>query len=97
MSNLVNPHTQITSQTITATTSAAQCADNGARTVFIRSAKANTVTTYVGGSTVTNAGGGSVLVDLQPGEGIFYDIKNSNLLWVVAASATAVIYVSVFE
>ena len=98
MSNLVNPHSQLTPVTLTGTGSAQQMPDNSARTVFIRGAKANTTTLYIGSAnSVTAAGAGAVVVDLQPGEGIFMDIKNSNMLWYIAASASPVAYVTVFE
>lgn len=59
----------------------------GCRTVVLRSDKTNTATIWVGGSTVTTAGAGTVLVDLQPGELISLDLNNSSLLYVAAGSS----------
>lgn len=61
-----------------------------ARTCFIRAAKANSATVWIGDATVTSTGTGNVLIDLQPGESIYLDINNLGLLWAASAAAQAV-------
>ena len=61
-----------------------------ARTCFIRAAKANSATVWVGDATVTNTGTGNVLVDLQPGEGIYVDANNLGLFWAASAAAQTI-------
>jgi len=79
--------------TISATGTRAQLASISGRTFFIRNAKASAGPAYLGGSDVTTGGGGKVMIDLQPGEGIFLDLTNPSGLWVVAAS-TATVYLT---
>jgi hypothetical protein len=79
-----------------AVTARQQLANRGARTVLLRSAKTNTVAIWIGDSTVTTTGGGNVLLDLQPGEAIFLDISNPNLLY-AAASSSSTLFVSSME
>jgi hypothetical protein len=93
---VVNPSSTVTMGAGIAVTARQQLPNRGARTVLIRSAKTNTVAVWLGDSTVTTAGAGNVLMDLQPGEAIFLDIGNSNLLY-AAASSSSTIYVSGME
>jgi hypothetical protein len=94
--SLISPASAITMGAGIAVTARQQLPNRGARTVLLRSAKTNTVAIWVGDSTVTTAGAGNVLLDLQPGEAVFLDIGNPNLLY-VAASSSSTLYVSSME
>lgn len=93
---VVSPASSVTMAAGIAVTARQQLPSRAARTVFLRSAKTNTVAIWIGGSDVTTAGAGTVLMDLQPGEGVFIDIGNSNLLY-AAASSSSTLYVSGLE
>lgn len=93
---VVNPSSTVTMGAGIAVTARQQLPNRGARTVFLRSAKTNTVAVWIGDSTVTTTGGGNVFMDLQPGEGIFLDIGNPNQLY-AAASSSSTIFVSSME
>jgi hypothetical protein len=73
-----------------------QLANTGTRTVWLRAKKTNTAEIYIGDVTVTSAPGGNIVMDLQPGEGIFFDITNPSLLYAVSAAAQT-LYVAGME
>lgn len=82
--------------TLSLTTTRTALPSNAGRTVFLRNAKTSGGTAFIGDATVTSAGGGNVLVDLQPGEGMFVDVNNASLFNAVAAT-TATLFVTVFK
>lgn len=93
---VISPSGTITMHTTITTGAKAQLPSGAGRTVFIRAAKANTATVWLGDSTVTTSGGGKVFCDLQPGEMLILDIGNTNLLY-SASAASQTLYVSSME
>lgn len=107
MSFIVEPFGTITYQAILVTGSTAknlQSQATGAftgtpvscRTVFLRNPKANTAAVFIGDSTVTSAPGGNVIVDLQPGEGLFLNVGTISLFYAVSAAAQS-LFVTAFK
>jgi hypothetical protein len=97
----VQPYSTVTPLTPVATgTTAVQIGGAlgiAARTVSFRSSKANAaVVIYLGDATVLSAPSGNIITDLQPGEMLFLDIRNTNLVWAVSASA-CVLYVTAYK
>lgn len=92
----ISPAGAITMQTTITTGARAVLPTTAARTVFLRAAKANTDTVWLGDSTVTTAGAGKVFCDLQPGEMLILDLSNTNLLY-SASAAPQTLYVSSME
>jgi hypothetical protein len=93
---VISPAGTITMQTTITTGARAQLPSVAARSILLRAAKANTNTVWIGDSTVTTTGGGKVMLDLQPGEALFLDIGNANLLY-SASAASQTLYVSSME
>ena len=89
----VSPASTITFGTTVTTGARTQLVSCPARTVMLRAAKTNSAAIWIGDSTVTTAGAGKVLIDLQPGEAAFLDINNANLLY-SASAASQTLYVS---
>lgn len=72
-----------------ADTNAHQLATNSTREVILTADPANAGTIFVGtDNTVTSSGGGSAFIKLSGGNSLVLQIKNTNMLWVVASGAT---------
>lgn len=65
-----------------------------ARTIFLRAPKANTAAVFIGDSTVLSTPAGNVMIDLQPGEGIFIDFNDLGTFWAVSAAAQSLFAVA---
>jgi hypothetical protein len=82
--------------TATVTTGArTQLPSASARMVSFRAAKTNSAAIWLGGSTVTTAGAGLVLCDLQPGEIFFFNDSATTEIY-TASAASQSLYVTTF-
>lgn len=65
------------------------------RTVFLKAAADNADTILVGDVSVTSAGGGQVLLELAPGEGVSLDILTTGGLYAVSPTNNQSLFVGV--
>lgn len=84
---------------LSAITTRATPASETAVSVVWKAKLSNTAIVYIGeaDSTITNAGAGSVITDLNPGDSMTLDITNPNKIQYVAASGTQTVYQTVLS